>query len=442
MVLSRFYDDGRIADVDCLSVPYPNVLYQDFQDLRASILRHGGDMTRVEVDFCSQSGRHFAGLHLYFLEFLQDAVEALRNMHPYEEVDLIGLHGQTCAHQPPSMGRKPVYSVQIGSGQDFADLIGVSVVSDFRSDDLMHGGEGAPLAPRHHYHIAHSIAAQTGWPVMFINGGNTSNYSYIDGRGERPVVRGWDCGPFNHYSDLLCRQGFDIPFDQDGDVGAQGDVDESLLRALYEGAVRDEASENFLDLMPPKSSDPQWYAWVDALDAENLTLADKVRTVQYFAAYQSFYQLRFVPQGDDMPRCYVACGGGWENPNVMAHYGAMLRGEFGGYPVLAEHRDGFEMIAQRIRDSGDVCFEKSGAFGVDDQMMEARIFADMARARVAGEAFTDQAMTGVQSVVVSGVLSYPSSGHVSPSVKRWLELAGLSSEADDWSKAWGRASLG
>lgn len=66
---------------------------------------------------------------------------------PAASVDAIGFHGQTCAHCPPSVSAADTYTLQVGNGQMLADLTGIPVIFDFRSDDLMNGGEGAPFAP-------------------------------------------------------------------------------------------------------------------------------------------------------------------------------------------------------------------------------------------------------------------------------------------------------
>ena len=53
LVLARFYDDGRIEDLESLSVPYPDSLYQQFSDLRDCIRDCHGRMGEVERVFRS-----------------------------------------------------------------------------------------------------------------------------------------------------------------------------------------------------------------------------------------------------------------------------------------------------------------------------------------------------------------------------------------------------
>ena len=58
------------------------------------------------------------------------------------EIDQISSHGHTIYHYPEKQK-----TLQIGNGKSLAELCGFSVVTDFRSQDLRLGGQGAPLAP-------------------------------------------------------------------------------------------------------------------------------------------------------------------------------------------------------------------------------------------------------------------------------------------------------
>src|SRR5690554_2620005 len=58
------------------------------------------------------------------------------------EFDFIGSHGHTIHHRPQNG-----LTFQLGSGQHLAHSSGVKVISDFRSNDIALGGQGAPLVP-------------------------------------------------------------------------------------------------------------------------------------------------------------------------------------------------------------------------------------------------------------------------------------------------------
>jgi len=74
---------------------------------------------------------------------LADVAELIETVHAqvlneFGEVDLVGFHGQTLAHDPDNRRTH-----QCGDGQVLADVLGQTVVWDFRSADVELGGQGA-----------------------------------------------------------------------------------------------------------------------------------------------------------------------------------------------------------------------------------------------------------------------------------------------------------
>ena len=66
--------------------------------------------------------------------------------------DLIGFHGQTVLHRP-SAG----LTVQLGDGPLLAAMTGLPVVFDMRANDMLFGGQGAPLVPAYHAALGASL---------------------------------------------------------------------------------------------------------------------------------------------------------------------------------------------------------------------------------------------------------------------------------------------
>ena len=59
--------------------------------------------------------------------------------------DIVGFHGQTILHSPQQKK-----TLQLGDGKLLSQLLKTNVVSQFRENDIFHGGEGAPIAPIYH----------------------------------------------------------------------------------------------------------------------------------------------------------------------------------------------------------------------------------------------------------------------------------------------------
>lgn len=426
-VLTRIYRDGRIEDVAGFSLPAPPAQYAQLKDLRDFINQpeNKGNMARV-----ARTYPQFDQVLDAYTGFVAQSVRGVIDKAgiPLHEVDLIGFHGQTCAHLPPSQASntKP-YTVQLGDGKKLAQLTGLPVAFDFRSDDLMNGGEGAPLAPMHNKHIAESL----GFPITFINGGNTSNVAHI----AQDRVIGWDAGPFNHFPDMLTRKYFNQPCDTEGAIGRTGHIHLPLLTQLFkEGAVI-ASGGNFLDAPPPKSSDPKWYKTVPLLDDPSILPADKVRTAEYYAAYLTFHTLGHTPADFPLPSRFAVFGGGWRNPVVMEDFTQLANGT--APIVLPEHAQRFAHIRSRISASPDIKFSQE--YGFDGTMMEARIFADLARCRIIGRPFTTAQTTGVKQPVVCGVMAYPD-GPVSSNLEEWIAASGTRPPISN--ARWSRASAG
>ncbi len=443
VVLTKFGADQSIVDLDDYSLSMPADLAARLRRFRQAVCDAQGDMGTAALLYerslieSGEANDNAERLVADYTKYAAQAVNSLlqrskKKLAGMSPIDLIGFHGQTCAHKPPSISRseEEPYTVQIGDGQMLADLTGIPVVYDFRSDDLMNGGEAAPLAPGHHEHLAMHLKAQGKFPVAFCNAGNTGNISIISERPDKSlVVFGWDAGPFNEFPDRLMRLERGQDCDRGGECGARGKVNADLLKSLFEHAATTDQGENFLLKPPPKSSDPQWYRSIPELidtvnGANKISFEDRLRTAEYFSAYVYFYSLRWVPDDVLLPRAYLLCGGGWNNPVVKRHFEQLLHGQFDQAPVIDGHKKLFEHIKGRLlsTDKKPECMI-SDEYGFSGQFMEARIFADAAVCRVKAVPFTRPETTGCKAPTLLGIIRFP---HAQPqrasrNLQQWLD---------------------
>lgn len=398
-VLTSF-EDGKMSDVAGYTLKFPQKLTEDLLSVRRLILQHNADMETVCAD------PFFVKTVAEYTELAARTVNALveKSGVPKEEIAAIGFHGQTCDHFPPSVARgEPPYTVQVGDAKLLADLTEIPVIYDFRSDDIMNGGEGAPLAPVHNMHVSADLKAKGMFPAAFCNGGNTGNIAVVSERGGQTVVSGWDAGPFNHFPDFLMRSVRKEPFDPDGFYGSLGRVIPELLSDMFDAAAKTRDGGNFYLQKPPKSSDPSWYRLPDGW--RDYAFEDALRTAEYLSAYGFVHTLSHVSEGLPMPRTFLLFGGGWKNPLIRDDFKKLLSGE--GI-VLPRHESVFKHILNRFE--GVPVIEDSEAFGYDGTYMEARIFADMAYCRIRGEPFSFPEGTGCASPTVAGVCAFPENG--------------------------------
>ncbi len=131
-------------------------------------------------------------------------------------VDLIASHGHTVFHQPEKH-----FTLQIGNGNSLAVETGIAVVCDFRTKDVMLGGQGAPLVPM-------------GDALLFsefdycLNLGGISNISF-DKDGKRIA---FDISPFNQVFDKISRNFFNKEYDEGGMIAKSGRLDTVLVERL------------------------------------------------------------------------------------------------------------------------------------------------------------------------------------------------------------------
>ena len=104
-----------------------------------------------------------------------EIIEKTFNNNDYE-IDLIGFHGQTIYHDP-----KEKVSIQIGDGKLLSQITKKIVVNNFRNQDLINGGQGAPLTPIFHKLVFSQINKkfQISFPTNIINIGGITNMTQI-----------------------------------------------------------------------------------------------------------------------------------------------------------------------------------------------------------------------------------------------------------------------
>lgn len=203
------------------SLPMPAMLRQHFLELNAP--------GHNELEKSCLAANELA--HLYAQVCTQLLKQA--QLAP-KQVTAIGAHGQTVRHRP-ELG----YTIQLNAPALLSELTQIAVVADFRSKDIAAGGQGAPLVPAFHQALfgVHR-------PVTVLNLGGMANISILHPAKE---ISGFDTGPANVLMDIWCQHHTGKEYDQNGQWGASGTVNEVLLNYLL-------AAEPWFALPPPKST--------------------------------------------------------------------------------------------------------------------------------------------------------------------------------------------
>ena len=210
------------------------------------------------------------------------------------EADLIGFHGQTILHQPD---RRRTW--QIGDAAELAWRTGVPVAWDFRSADVVAGGEGAPLAPAFHAALARDMAK----PLAVLNIGGVANVTWIGADG---TLIACDTGPGNGPLDDWMARRTGAAFDADGTTARTGRVDQDVLRRLL--------AHPYFARPAPKSLDRlDFAAALAASGLSQLSTEDGAATLVAFTAAAVTATPLPAP-----PLRWLVTGGGRHNPAIMA----------------------------------------------------------------------------------------------------------------------------
>lgn len=230
-----------------------------------------------------------------------------------QSVRAIGAHGQTVRHRPQEFDGTG-YTLQLNNPSLLAELVGISVVADFRSRDVAAGGQGAPLVPPFH----RAFFGKPDQAIAVLNIGGISNITVLDPGAS--ALCGFDCGPGNALMDAWCQTHTGQAFDHEGTWAAGGRVLQPLLECLLD--------EPFFCRPPPKSTgrdlfNPNWLAskLVRAGTPAVQDVQDVQATLTELTAVACARSLLSVA-----PHCTAlkVCGGGALNRHLMARLQAAL----------------------------------------------------------------------------------------------------------------------
>lgn len=129
--------------------------------------------------------------------------------------EFVASHGHTIFHKPQEH-----YTLQIGDGQALANECGITVINDFRTEDVLKGGQGAPLVP-----IGDKLLFSD-YPIC-LNIGGIANVSY-DVDSQRIA---YDICIANQALNYLANR-LSMPYDKDGLIAHSGLIDNQLLSTL------------------------------------------------------------------------------------------------------------------------------------------------------------------------------------------------------------------
>ncbi|MDF1646924.1 MAG: anhydro-N-acetylmuramic acid kinase [Legionellaceae bacterium] len=275
-----------------------------------------------------------------------------------DDIIAIGSHGQTLYHDP---GADIPTTLQLGCPHTIAAKTGMTVVADFRTRDLVLGGQGAPLAPYYH----HILFKSKKLPLAVVNIGGISNLSVL-----RPskAPLGYDTGPGNVLMDAWIKKHKNLPYDKNGDWAASGQMIPACLNALLD--------DTFFKKTVPKSIDKAYYSlsWIQKFFTPKHKPEDVQATLLHLTAYSIADAIKI-----SAPECkqVLLCGGGAHN-HVLTQ-------------VIKTYLPGYQVNTTEL-------------FDVSPDYLEAMMFAWFAQQTLQHQALDLTQITGASKPAILGAV--------------------------------------
>ena len=216
------------------------------------------------------------------------------------DIDFIGFHGQTIFHRA---GEK--ITRQLGDGNLLSSLLRKRVVYNFRENDMINGGQGAPLAPIFHHLLVKQNKIKL--PVCILNIGGIANITIITSK-DRNDLKSYDIGPGNCLLDEWVRKHSKERYDKNGEMAKIGITNKIIL---------DQTIDSF-DNIKEKNNLSFDIKDFDLNFVRGLTLEDGLSTLTDFTAsiiYKSI--INSINFDEDEESNILICGGGRKNLSLI-----------------------------------------------------------------------------------------------------------------------------
>ena len=217
------------------------------------------------------------------------------------DIDLIGFHGQTIFHNANEK-----ISQQLGDANLLSSLLKKKVVYKFRENDMINGGQGAPLTPIFHQLLVNQN--QIKLPACILNIGGIANLTMVSSS-DFNDLKSYDIGPGNCLLDEWVRKNSKEKFDKNGELAKRGKTNKIVLN---------QAIDNF-DIIKNNNNLSFDIKDFDLNFVRGLSFEDGLSTLMDFTAfiiYQSIINSINLNKSEELD--IFVCGGGRKNSSLIS----------------------------------------------------------------------------------------------------------------------------
>ena len=213
-------------------------------------------------------------------------------------IHVVGFHGITLWHKPEDK-----FTHQLGDPlllkkkfNKHSHLKKSSLIFDFRKNDILNGGQGAPLTPLYHRAIMKHLKIVD--PRLIVNIGGIINVTYLN----RGNIFSTDIGPGNCLIDKWIKKNFNKNFDKDGKISLEGRVNKIIANNFL----------NRLSIFKKQKNISYDTSDFDLSEFKKLSPKNGATTLSYISAKTI---LNYAKNLD--VKIIILCGGGRHNQAIL-----------------------------------------------------------------------------------------------------------------------------
>ena len=283
--------EDHLSLTDNNYLEFSNNLRQKIRSIKSKIASTNGCKKIIKSDEYKELSNEITKIH-------QEGIRQIAGNVGTSPIDVIGFHGITLWHKPADR-----YTHQIGDAKllkkrisKYKNLKNSEIIFNFRENDILNGGQGAPLTPIYHKALMKYLKIVD--PRLIVNIGGIANVTYLN----RGNIFSTDIGPGNCLIDKWVKKNFDKDFDKDGKISLEGKVNENL-------------ADNFLNKLQEKTKNKNISydtSDFDILEFNRLNPKEGAATLSFITAKAI---LNFA-KDLDLKRIII-CGGGRLNQAIL-----------------------------------------------------------------------------------------------------------------------------
>lgn len=249
--------------VDLVYAKFKKEDYTTFKIIHATTISYSSEWKTILQEAIFYNAFQLQEINDRYGDLIGDMISQFIREFEISKIDFIASHGHTILHKPHEG-----VTLQIGNGQWIANKTGVTVICDFRTQDVQLGGQGAPLVP-----IGDALLFEN--YSHCVNLGGFANVSF-DNEHKRIA---YDICPvnivLNHYTRKI-----GLDFDSSGKISSEGLLNNELFHLLN--------NLQYYKERPPKSLGLEWVQEkvFPLIDTKETLLKNILRTYVEHAALQ------------------------------------------------------------------------------------------------------------------------------------------------------------